>query len=103
MSKYLNLDQLVQEERVVTIGGVQHTMKEMSVEDFIVLQQEAGKLSEDASMGEQIEALVKMIARSFPTMKEAELRALPLRHLNAILEFTRESGEKVVEADAEKR
>ena len=104
MAKVLNLDELAQEERVLTIKGQDYPMKEMSVSEFIVATREAEKAQKEAEkegateleLSEVMERLVDMMSDSFPTCPKEELSALKMAHLNAILEFMKGDVEKEV-------
>ena len=93
MTKMLDLDSLVSEQRVLRLNGRDHEMVEMSVEEFINLMRETDKLDAKTSFADQLEMMVDLVSRRFPSIPKEELRALGLTKLNAILEFARASAE----------
>ncbi|MFT4064272.1 hypothetical protein [Paraburkholderia sp.] len=105
MAKILNLDALSQgEAREVVIGGVAYEVPDMTVENFVETTRVAQKLAADesATVADQVEAAVDMVARCIPTAEVAVLRNLSLQQLNAITAFIRgEDVEKAQEAAQE--
>ena len=102
MAQVLNLDELAQEERVLTLGGKNYTMKEMSVREFIHATREAEKAQKEAEkegateleMSEVMEKLVGMISDAFPDCPKEALSGLKIVQLNAILEFMKGDMDK---------
>lgn len=72
--------------------GTDHKMKPMSVKGYIELLKDAKKLEENPDPQEEINYLVRLIHRSFPTFAEDEIRELPLVHLHKIFEAIQEYG-----------
>ncbi|MDY7537616.1 hypothetical protein QN372_00490 [Undibacterium sp. RTI2.1] len=99
MTKILNLDKLdTTSNRVLSIGGVDHKIHEMTVENFIVTTRTVEALSKGTvSVADQVEATLDMILRSVPTLDRASLFGRGLAQLNVIAEFVR--GENVDEAE----
>lgn len=92
MAKMLNLDEIQTEEKVLKLKGQEHTMKEMSVEDFIELTKETEKYEsgvETMSMSEQMEKLVDMVLKAFPTCPRQDLMEQKLDMLTVIMKFVR--------------
>lgn len=110
MSKVLNLDELAQEERVLTLKGTSYAMKEMSVQEFISATRDAEKEQAKATaegateleLSEVMEKLVDMISDSFPTCPKDELNSLKMHQINAILEFMKGDVEEQVGEDVKK-
>lgn len=90
MSKMLNLDELANEERVLKLNGSEHVLRDVSVGDFIEITRMTEGLKDDLPISDQLEMMVSIIKRRFPTVDEEELAALNMRQLNAILEFARQ-------------
>lgn len=61
----------------------------MSVDDFLETMNTAELLDKDSSPKAQVDAIIAMICRAIPTLKEAEVRGLPFDQLNAISAFIR--------------
>lgn len=97
-TKFLDLDAVVSDV-VFCIGlnDKKHDLVEPTVEVFIANMKEIEALSLTASPREELEATIRMILRSFPTMQEQELRNLRLTQLKKIQEFARAAGGEEVE------
>lgn len=106
-TEFLNLDELAVESRVVQNGGKKYHMRDMTVEDFIEMSKRDKKAADFDAMtaGEQLEFLVEQISEAFEDWPESELRELPMRKLNAILDFVYqkrdEEAEEAVESAGE--
>lgn len=102
----LNLDELETPTKVLRLNGREHTMRDMTVQEFIDASAEAKRARERAAeqtVDEQVAEVVDQIAKAFPTLGEDELAALPLPKLTALLEFTIKPPEAIaaeVEAQA---
>lgn len=88
MTKILNIDALAAEEREIQLKGRTYKVEEMSVQNFIETTKSAETIL-GRPLSEQVEESVKMIKRSIPEVPEEELRAVPLRNLQAIIAFIR--------------
>lgn len=90
MAKILNLDKLSSHDhRELSIGGQTYSVKPMSVEDFIETTLTAERLADERSVAKQIQATIKLIKRSVPTIDESTLLQLSLEQLRAITAFVR--------------
>lgn len=90
MAKILNLDELGKKEvRAIVIGGKEHEIKEMSVEDFIEVTKSAEKLEKTTDPAEQIQETVNMLQRALPTVDRKDLLALSFEKLTALGAFVR--------------
>lgn len=99
----LNIDDFARVERVLRFKGVDHEIKELTVQQFIdnLKQAEelekAGKLKNaPENLSAQVESTVKNILESVPTFPENELRALKVPALTAIMHFIRGDMDKEV-------
>ncbi|MER9176313.1 hypothetical protein NKH72_22295 [Mesorhizobium sp. M0955] len=106
MTKFLDLDAVTAKaEFTVKLNGKEHSLKIASVETFIQNQKELEKLSLAATATEELEVVIGIIKRAFPTMPESEVRGLNLIQLEAIKDFALgangEKVEKVEPADGE--
>lgn len=101
----LNLDELSQQTRTITIKGVAHEVVDMTVEDFIETSKaiEALKKAEsdknttesDKTVG-QVKHAIDMICRRVPTLTPADLSKLSMEKLSLIMKFIQgEMDEKV--------
>lgn len=94
----LNLDSLAPAKtQTLVLDGVTHTLKSMSVEDFIVATREAKQLEavKDDPVA-WVESTVRFITRSFPTLDEARVRKLDMAEMWLITKFI--NGELEAEA-----
>jgi hypothetical protein len=89
MPKYLNIDELAPEKKVLTIKGNNYEMHQVTVAEFVELMRQnvdAPNL-EELPIGERIMKLVEQILKAFPTVPEHELTALSIDQLTAIIKF----------------
>lgn len=94
----LNLDALAKQEKVVTLGGVDYPVKEMSVDDFITANKEAKVLEENKDDTVQwVESTVRFITRAIPSMSSEMIRAMSLERMGIIVKFI--NGELVQELE----
>lgn len=80
---------------VLKMNGKTHAMKPMSVGDFIFFSRAQKKADDVKDPAEQLEALVGLITRVFPTVKRDELEALPLTNLLKIAQYAQGTGEEI--------
>jgi hypothetical protein len=104
MTKFLDLDAVTKEaEFSVKLNGKDHALKIASVSTFIHNQREMEKLSLAATAAEELEVVLGIISRAFPTMPMEEIRELNLIQLQAIKDFAMSAnGEKVETEDPAK-
>ena len=89
---------------VVKLKGVEHVLEQLTVEGWIKSTKAAQALEAagDLTMEEEINSVIDMIIRAFPTMTKDGLFGLPLTALNRIVDFARQhNGQKVADAEAE--
>lgn len=102
-TQFLDLDAVAPKvDFSLKLNGVDHKLEEPSVEVFITNMQDIEKLALEASPREELELSIKMIMRSFPTIKEEELRALKLSQLQAIGDFARQASGQDASKEAAK-
>ena len=105
MPKYLNLDSLAPEKKVITIKGNDHEMHQVSVKEFIEITKTAAESGEgkvqDRPVYEQVQMLVDQILKAFPTCPEDDLMSLNIDQLTTILKFTAGALEEEVDAKEE--
>lgn len=89
--KFLDLDALTSENEItIKLNGTVHKLQPLTVGDFINNTKLIQQLGTAADMETEIEAILTLLLRTFPTMKREELVNLPVQSLNAILEFANE-------------
>lgn len=89
-TKYLDLDSLVGDDISVRLNGATHQYKEMSVEDFIWAQKKTesiGDGGEVATESSQVNLMIQIIQRSFPTISQDELVKVSMTRLTALVDF----------------
>lgn len=90
MTKILNIDTLTTDARTVVLGGVEHAVVEMNVDNFLATTKAAEELQNtNAPLTAQVESAVSLIMRSIPTVSRETLNKIPLRHLQTIVAFVR--------------
>ena len=100
--KYLDLDSVDSGlEVVVKLDGVEHKLQQVTVEDFIANTKLLQNMKAEASLEEEVEVVITMLLRAFPTMNREQLRKLSMAKLNAILDFAQKhNGSKDGESEA---
>lgn len=97
--QYLDLDALVAVQKVLKFQGEEYALAEITVDDFIVNVELVQKLGSSPSFKEEMETVITMLKRAFPTFPEDKMRKLPLSALNRILAFAQanDGSEKVAD------
>jgi hypothetical protein len=87
-TKILNFDKIAPTRVLqLEIEGRTHEVREMSVGDFVTLQQDIKRLEESDDVAEQLETTVNMIVRMVPGLDRDVVRGWPLPKLNAVAHF----------------
>jgi hypothetical protein len=105
MTKVINLQELARKEPdvvIVTTDGERHEMIPATVESFIENVKLVEGLGTAASVVDEMEVMIKIITRSFPTISEAEVRSWPLENLQSISDLARGQNGELVTTDEEK-
>lgn len=98
MTKLLDLDALASEERAIRLNGEEHVMAEVSVGEFIDLIRKTDEMEDkDLDLATQMELMVDLVSRRFPTAPKDALRGLGITKLNRIIAFTRATAESEAE------
>lgn len=100
--KLLNLDDFQSAQKVLTLDGVQHEMREMTVQEFIDKASQARAdqaAAGEMTLEEQVEKAVEMIHDAFPTVTKERLRKLRMQQLTVLIDFVIKAPEQI-EADA---
>jgi hypothetical protein len=85
--KALNLDQLAKVERTLTIEGVEHSVMEMTVGNFIETSAESKRLLNIKDPAEQLKATVALIQRSVPSLNPDTLHRMSFDKLHMVVQF----------------
>jgi hypothetical protein len=106
--KMLNLDSLLTPTKTVIIAGIEHTVKDMGVGDFLEASADARKLENKDDIAANLEASARHVRRLIPTLTEEDVRALKLEQLftliqflNGTLEELQQTGEAIAEKESE--
>lgn len=101
---FLDLDAIEADvkEVVIKLNGEEHKLVPMSVEGWIANMKAVQALEAGvADLDKEIDAIISMVTRSFPSLTLEKLKALPLKTLNLILEFARKhNGETKADEEA---
>lgn len=98
MTKILNVDDLeTSVEKVIVVKGVKYAMKPFTVEAFVNQMKELEAAAERETSGVEIyEMSLKMIARAFPGLPEADLRNMTTYQVDMIYNFLKNTAEAEV-------
>ena len=91
MTKILNIDELITEApMVIVIEGVEHPMKTATLEDFLQNMKDLEAMAAAPSVVAETEITVKMIARSIPSLSEADILKWPMPAITRLFDIIRE-------------
>jgi len=92
MTKILNIDALAKEDRVITLEGVTYPIKDVSVEDFIRINEmaEEADRKENPTTSDRVLFLAETVFISVPTCPRDILMKRSLNELNMIAAFARD-------------
>lgn len=99
-TKILDLDKFgVDAQRTITIAGVEYPVVEMTFENFVQTTKEAQELEANlaATPADHMEASIRMVRRTVPSIPEDVLRGLSLTKIGVIIQFL--NGELDAELD----
>lgn len=101
MTKLLNIDEIVNEapKHQIQLNGEMHEMHEPTVKDFIKNLRAFENLAESPSPSQEVEMMVDVVSRAFPTVKRSDFEEMSLDKINKIFEFAR--GFEEVEGDGD--
>lgn len=90
---YLDLDAIAPTvECVVKLGGTEHKLQPMSLENFIKTTEILNSIPAEPSARDEFENTIKLLQIAFPTMTASMLRGLTHDQLGAILAFAQENN-----------
>lgn len=88
MTKFLDLDKLESTtEYSITLHGVTHEMKSLSVGDYIKMTKLNERMGKAKASVEQIEIALEMITTAFPSMSDSVVKELSFDQMGAIINF----------------
>lgn len=98
MTNFLNLDEVKPTiEFSFQLNGKRHELVPATVETFIANMNDLKSLGVNADPIDELQVMLKMIGRAFPTITEKELKKLTLDQAKAISEYARRANGEVVE------
>ena len=87
-AKYLDLDAIAEESQFTfKLNGKEHQMRVATVATFAESMREIQTLALDASVESELEVIVRLVKRAFPTMSNEEVQNLTLPQLRHINDF----------------
>jgi len=100
-TKIINIGDLKKEPLVtiVTEDGTKHSMITASVETFIENMTEIEKLGINASPVKELEVIVGIVARAFPTLSEKEIRSWPIDVIQQLSDTARGVNGEIATTD----
>ena len=103
---YLDLDAVAPPlELVIKYKGKEYPVETPSVDDFIFNIRMAKEMAKSTGgLDEEMDHLIKLLARAVPTMGEDLMRKLKVHQLEAMLKFAHEAnGQKAAEQTMEEK
>ena len=92
-TQFLDLDALLPAVEVtVKLGGKSHKLKQLSVQDFVANTADQQKLGEASTLAAEVETVVRMLHRAFPTITIEAFHKLELAKLYKLLSFALEQN-----------
>ncbi len=102
MTTIVNIDALQEEPPfILVIGGKEHPMKIASVQDFVENMKMIEDLGTTPTFVQELDVSIKVIARAFPTLTEAEIRSWQVTTIEKLFKLTRGENPETKEGDAE--
>ncbi len=101
-TKFLDLDAVdMGAEVVIKLQGIEHKLKPVSVGDFIANTKLVQGLGVATDVETEVQTIITMLIRAFPTMTREMLIDLPIAALNKMFAFAQENnGTQKVEEEA---
>lgn len=85
--KILDLDALVQEEMIVRLSGKDHTLRPVTMKDFLENAKDIETLGKAPSLEEEIKITKRMLSRAFPSMNDGDFDGLTMVQMQAIVDY----------------
>ena len=101
--KYIDLDKLVDDAVVIKFKGVEHTLKPVTMKNFIVNVRDIQEIGTAPGIEKEIELSVQMLVRAFPTMTRELFEEMTLDQLKQLTHLAHANNgqtDSAVEADA---
>ena len=101
-TKFINLDELVSEKISIRFKGVDHELKTVTVEDFIVNIKEIQEIGTAPGMEREIELTMNLLCRAFPTMTRDLFVSMTMDQMQKLTELAHNNnGQTASNADAD--
>lgn len=102
--KLLNIDDLAKPKRAIVVGGYEHQLAEQSVGQLIeAAKLDSGEVTQADDVVAKFESYVKTIRRLIPTCPEEVVRGLTVKQMSAIVKFSNDPDEDIVQAAADEK
>lgn len=85
----------------VSITGKSHILQEATVQSFIDNVRDMEQMRRTNHVVEELEIIMRIIMRAFPTIEKEELSKLTLTQLNELANFGRRANEEITDEDLE--
>lgn len=97
-TKIINLSDLTPAPtvKIIDTTGTEHKLAPISVGTFIQNVKSVEELGMSASVSQEIELMIKIILRGFPTLTEDELMKWPIETLEQISQYARGQNGEIV-------
>lgn len=99
--KLLNIDDILQTERVIVLQGKEYKIVDQSIGQMIEAIQLSESLKSEANELTIANQIVKTVETIIPDCPKKVIHSLPMNALNAILEFANASAKEVAERSAD--
>ena len=86
--KILNMDDFAKPDRILTLEGVEHEVRDLSVEEFIEVNQAIREL-EDKPVLDHIKHTCEVLSKHIPTIPVARFRAMSIPQITIVAQFVR--------------
>lgn len=102
MTEIINLDDIAEAPKLrIVVDGETHEMVEPTVNTFIENMKDIEGLKVGGSVSDELEVAIRIILRSFPTLKAEELRKWRMSRIEQLSMIARGESGQVVTKDKE--
>ncbi|GAA4525525.1 hypothetical protein GCM10023174_10270 [Chelativorans composti] len=101
MTKVINLDTLAPAPALaIIVDGERHEMKEATVETFLENMRDIEALGVNASPVQEVETIIRIVSRAFPTLPVEKMRKWPLSTIQQLADMARGMNAEIGTTDA---
>lgn len=87
--KFLNIDNLAEPQRTLTLFGKAYKVVGINVKNFIEVTKEAQEMSQELSIPEQVSKMVDLVCRCIPDLSRETAEQMNLDQLGLVVQFVR--------------